>query len=279
MQILMLILGITAGLIALVWLGLQVSANRFPRLEVSPVTEFVPVPDSLPDPVRRFAHAVYGDQTPVVQMAIVQGRASLAPFGLPMPTRFRFYYDAARSSHYHDIQTTWFTLTFMRIHERNLSGHTMLDLGPIGHVEDQPKTNSAGIQGYWSEVLAWVPAIPLIDARVRWEAVDATTARLYLPGLDDAEAFTVTFDPDTGLIATLDTMRYQSEDKADRWAWHNRAHSWTALDGTPTMTQASTQWNTMTPWAQWRVEQVALNVDVSARLAVFGGNLPSPAGS
>lgn len=72
------------------------------------------IPEGLPAPVDRFARAVFGDSLPDVQSALVLGRAQLAPTGLPMPTRFRFYYDAARSSHYHDIQVTWFNLTFMR---------------------------------------------------------------------------------------------------------------------------------------------------------------------
>jgi hypothetical protein len=38
--------------------------------------------------------------------------------------------------------------------------------------------------------------------------------------------------------------------------------------------RSQTQWNQDTPWATWEVEQVALNVDVSARLGQFGGEAP-----
>ncbi|MBC7870647.1 MAG: hypothetical protein H7Y09_07385, partial [Chitinophagaceae bacterium] len=61
-----------------------------------------------------------------------------------------------------------------------------------------------------------MPSIALTDPRVRWEAVDATTARLYLPGLDDEEAFTVRFDAATGLMTEFKTMRYQEEANAER---------------------------------------------------------------
>ncbi len=279
MDTLILILAIAAGLVLLLaagaWLGLQVKAARFPAAAPGPAPRMIPIPMGLPAPVERFTRALFGDSLPEVRSAMVIGRARLAPTGMPLPTRFRFYYDAARSSHYHDIQVTWFTRTLLRIHERNLEGHATLDLGPIGRVDDQPKTNRASIQGYWSEVLAWVPSIPLTDPRVRWEAVDAATARLHLPGLDDAEAFTVRFDANTGLMTEIETMRYQSEDKAERWRWFNRVLEWGVVNGMRVPVRAQTQWNQDRPWATWEVEQVVLNVDVSARLARFGGDAPS----
>ncbi|MBK9747627.1 MAG: hypothetical protein IPO91_12700 [Chloroflexi bacterium] len=273
-RILMIIISVIVVLLVGGWLGLQIKASAFPTVAVGAAPSMIPIPEGLPAPVDRFARAVFGDSLPDVQSALVLGRAQLAPTGLPMPTRFRFYYDAARSSHYHDIQVTWFNLTFMRIHERNLEGHTQLDLAVIGQVNDQPKTNRAAIQGYWSEVLAWVPSIALTDPRVRWEAVDDTIVRLYLPGLDDAEAFTVRFAADTGLISQIETMRYQNEDNAERWHWFNRILEWGTVDGLRVPVRAQTQWRADSPWATWEIEQIALNVDVAPRLAQFGGDVP-----
>jgi hypothetical protein len=259
-------------LLAAGWLGLQVKATSFPTITGGDAPRMKPLPTDLPAPVQRFARAVFGDSLPEVGSAMVLGRAQLAPTGMPMPTRFRFYYDAARSSHYHDIQVTWFNLTFMRIHERNLAGHVTLDLSLLGRVEDAPHTNRAGIQGYWSEALAWVPAIALTDPRVRWEGVDDTTARLHLPGLDAVEALTVRFDAETGLLTEVETMRYQSEEQAERWRWFNRILEWGVVNGQRVSVRSQTQWKHDAPWATWEVEQVALNVDVSARLATFGGD-------
>jgi hypothetical protein len=256
------------------WLGLQVKASSFPVVEPGAAPRLIPIPTGLPAPVERFARAVYGETLPEVQSAMVLGRAQLAPTGIPMPARFRFYYDAARSSHYHDIQVAWFNLTFMRIHERNLEGHAKLDLSIIGQVDDAPKTNRAGIQGYWAEVLAWIPTITLTDPRVRWEVVDDTSARLVLPGLDDVEAFTVRFDPVTGLMTEVETLRYQSEEKPDRWRWFNRILTWDTVNGQRVPVRSQTQWREDAPWATWEVEQVVLNVDVSARFAQFGGDVP-----
>ncbi len=273
-RILVIIASLIVVLLAGGWFGLRIKATRFPAVTPGGAPRMIPIPAGLPAPVDRFARVIFGDSLPEVQSAMVLGRAQLAPTGMPMPTRFRFYYDAARSSHYHDIQVTWFNLTFMRIHERNLEGHTNLDLSLIGKVDDQPNTNRASIQGYWSEVLAWVPSIALTDTRLRWEAVDATTAHLYLPGLNDEEAFTVRFDADTGLITEIETMRYQSEEKNERWRWFNRILEWGMVNGMRVPVRAQTQWRDDKPWAIWEVEQVVLNVDVSARLAQFGGDVP-----
>ncbi|MBL8130853.1 MAG: hypothetical protein JNL42_03275 [Anaerolineae bacterium] len=269
-----LIIAVLLGLLlAAGWAGFQVKASSFALVPFSSAPSKVAIPADLPEPVERFARAVFGEELPEVSSAMVLGRAQLAPTGMPMPARFRFYYDAARSSHYHEIQVTWFNLPFMRIHERNLEGHVMLDLSLLGKVEDQPKTNRAGIQGYWSEVLAWVPSIALTDPRLRWETVDAATARLHLPGLDAEEAFTVRFDPQTGLISEIETQRYQDEARPERWRWFNRILEWGVVDGMRVPVRSQTQWNDAEPWATWEVEQVILNADVSARLAQFGGDL------
>ncbi len=262
------VLLLTAG-----WLGLQVKAKRFPIVVRGATPRMIPLPTDLPPPVLRFARAMFGDSLPEVQSAMVLGRARLAPTGLPMPTRFRFSYDAAPSSYYHDIQVTWFTLPFMRINERNLEGHTILDLGLLGRVEDAPRTNRAAIQGYWAEVLAFAPSIALTDRRVRWTSVDATIVRLYLTGFDDDEAFTVRFDAETGLMTDIETMRYQAETSPERFRWHNRILEWNLVDGQQVPVRSQTQWNDDTPWATWEVEQIVFNVDVLARFKQFGGDL------
>jgi len=123
------------------WIGLQVKARSFPTVAPGAAPRLTPLLPDLPMPVLRFARALFGDAVPQIKSAMLLGRARLAPTGLSMPTRFLFYYDATRSSHYHDIQATWFTLPFLRVHERNLEGHAMLDLGILGRVEDAPHTN------------------------------------------------------------------------------------------------------------------------------------------
>lgn len=268
---LLVIISVIFLLLAVGWLGFQVDAASFPTIPGGAVSETLPPPAGLPEPVQRFAETLFQNGIPAIRSAVIVGRARLAPVGFAMPSRFRFYYDAQRSSHYHAIDVTWFNLAFMHIHERNLEGHVMLDLSLLGRVEDAPHTNRAGIQGYWAEVLAWIPSIALSDPRVRWEAVDSTTARLHLPGLDDVEAFTVRFDAVSGLMTEVETMRYQDESRPERWRWFNRILEWRTINGLRVAARAETQWNDDSPWATWELEQVIPNADVSERLAQFGG--------
>ena len=46
--------------------------------------------------------------------------------------------------------------------------------------ENDPLVDSAANQGLWAEMSVY-PAAYLTDPRVRWEAVDDLTARLYIP--------------------------------------------------------------------------------------------------
>ncbi len=84
------------------WIGLQVKAKSFSTVAPGASPRLTALLPDLPMPVLRFARALFGDAVPEMKSAMVLGRARLAPTGLPMPTRFRFYYDAMRSSHYHD---------------------------------------------------------------------------------------------------------------------------------------------------------------------------------
>jgi hypothetical protein len=224
--------------------------------------------------VQRYIQAVYPDGIPDVQSALIQGHGRLAPTGIFMPARFRFYYDAR--GYYHDIEMTWFTLPFMRVHERMRDGHSKFDLGVIGESEDEPKTNRAGTQGYYAELLAWVPAMLIQDERVRWEAIDETSARLYLPGLDDDEALAIHFDPETGLLDWMETRRYREDTDAERRRWRNTILEWARVDGWLLPVRTETQWDDDTPWATWELNNVVLNVDVAIRMAQFGGDVAKP---
>lgn len=262
-----------AGLVALAFAGLRVTAPAFPPPAAPAPLPPLPLPPHLPPPVARFARAVYGGDTlPQVRTALVLGRGRLIRNGLALPARLRISYDVARASYYHDFQITWFGIPFLRVHERYLDGHALLAL-PGERVENDPFTDAAAKQGFWSEALAWLPAAVLADPRVRWEVLGEHSARLYLPDADDSEAFDITFDPDTGLLATLTTQRYQDSRSGGRKRWRNRALRWERIGDYPTMARAETQWDDDAPWAQWAIDHVVYNAEVAKRLAQFGGEV------
>lgn len=107
--------------------------------------------------------------------------------------------------------------------------------------------------------------IPVVET-----AVVLGRARLALPGLDAVEALTVTFDPDTGLLDCVDTLRCQSEGRVERWGWHNRTCQWRDLNGLTVPVTTTTHWNDAAPWATWKIDDIIMNVDVAERFVTFG---------
>jgi hypothetical protein len=269
-RVMLLIAAVIGVLTAIGWVGLQIPPRSYAVETIGETPHTLTIPEDLPPPVLRYASAVYGDNVPDVRSAEVLGRASIMRGGLQMPARFRFYYDAVNPSHYHQIEVTWFTLPIMNVHERFLNGQAILDV-PGERIEDDPFTDSASRQGYWAEVLAWVPAIVLHEPQIRWDVVDENTVRMIIPDAPDEEALLVSFDPESRLIQTISAMRYGSIVAGQREQWRCRGLEWSLIDGVPTMERSDIRWNDDAPWVVWQVEQVALNVDVAARMQQFGG--------
>ena len=97
----------------LAWLGLRVKPRPLPAFAGnSPVLETVPLPEGLPAPVERFYRQLYGDQVPVIESAVISGRAVMSPVGgVKIPALFRFYHRAGQD-YRHYFEMTWFGRTF-----------------------------------------------------------------------------------------------------------------------------------------------------------------------
>jgi hypothetical protein len=253
------------------WIGLLIPAPRFrttqPGLSDS---EALPIPDDLPAPVTRYARVAFGESIPRVESAIIVGRADMTFNGLTFPGRFKFYHDLGRA-YYHELQLTWFRLPILTVHERYKDGNAIMDV-PGDRVEDVAEINAAANQALWGEAI-WMPSLWFTDPRVRWEAIDAHSARLIVPDAEDAEHFTVHFDPETGLITEMTAMRYQNPGDTERVLWINRPIVWDRVNGVQIPVVAETQWADNAPWAVWRVDEIQINVDVSERLNRFGAPL------
>ncbi len=271
-----LIAGVIGGLALLVgglWLGLQVQARSFETVEAGRDLGTRPLPTDLPAPVARFARAIFGgDELPVVESALLAGRAQLRFNGLGLNTRFKFSH-LAPNHYYHYIQAAWFGLPVATINERYLDGQGIMDI-PGLHVENDSNISHAANQGFWSEALAWSPSFVFSDARVRWEAIDDTSARMIVPDADAEEHFLVRFDTQTGLMTEVSTERYQDPAPAPRRRWTNRVVEWGTFNGVRVPVRAETQWDDDPPWALWHIEQVVYNLPVTNRLHQFGGEYP-----
>lgn len=253
--------------VAIGWAGLQIAPAPLPDADLTPgpVTT-VPVPDDLPAPVERFYRTLYGDEIPVVTSAVVTGRGTMRVAGLTFPARFRFS-QTAGEGYRHYIEVTVFGRPALTVNEWFQDGHARLEL-PFAVMEG-PEVDQGANLALWAEA-AWTPSVWVTDPRVRWEPVDATSAQLLVPFGDDMEAFTVTFDPDTGLLERMTSMRFKG-DGNPKVAWHNDAVAWGTVDQVPTATETTVTWEDEgTPWARLTTEGLVLNADLDTYLPATG---------
>jgi hypothetical protein len=266
-------IGLTLGIIVIVlivlaWLGLRVQPVSFALYPQGTALESTPIPQHLPAPVERFYREIYGDEIPVINSAVITGRATMRVMGITFPARFRFIHQAGQN-YRHYIEATWFGFPIMKVNESYLQGNSRLEL-PFGVTENEPKVNQAANLGLWAEAI-WFPAYFLTDPRVRWEAVDEVTAVLVVPFEDTQERFIVRFDPVTGFITLLESMRYKDAASAHKTLWLNEAQRWGRVNGYLLPDVAALTWvDDGTPWAVMRVEDIVYNSDVSTIIRARG---------
>ncbi len=225
-------LGLAVGIGALLgvgWLGLRLEPAPFsPYPDRTPKLETTALPADLPPPVARYFRTVMGDQVPIIDSAVITGRGRLRFSHLTLPARFRFIHEAGHG-YRHYIEATWFGLPLLHVNEWYLDGHARLAL-PFGVVANEPKVDLAANLSLWGESI-WLPSIFVTDPRVRWEAINATTARLIVPSSQSEDHFTVTFDEQTGLIRNMETLRYKAATDEAKTPWRLDFLGWQTFHG------------------------------------------------
>ena len=263
MKILLILLAVLTLLLLLGWLGLRVKPRPFPAFAGnSPVLETVPLPEGLPAPVERFYRQVYGDRVPVIESAVISGRAVMSPVGgVKIPARFRFYHRTGQD-YRHFFEMTWFGRTFGTGNEYYLDGKSRLTL-PMGLSDEGPQVDQAANLSMWAEYV-WLPAVLITDPRVRWEPVDENTALLIVPFGDGEQTFVARFDPASGRLQVLESMRYKDSKSVDKTLWLNQSSNWSTVSGYEIPATGAVTWfDQGKPWAVFTVEDVVFNADVS----------------
>jgi len=261
------ITGLLAGLGLLTWLGLQIQPSSFPPTgESEKSTKNVPLPAGLPAPVERYYKTLYGQEIPVIESAIIQGKGVLKPFmHIPIPARFVFVHEAGKN-YRHYFEGTIFGIPILKVNEGYLDGESFFE-SPMAKIYNDPNSNQAANLTLWAEGV-WFPAIWVTDPRIHWEAVDGNTALLFVPFEAGEENFLVRFNPVTGLIDTMEAMRYrESGDMQDKILWILFNEPKMSLPKGSLESIGSAMWlDQGSPWAYFDAEKIILNVDLSTRI-------------
>ena len=252
----------------LVW-GLRIQPRPFAAYsEMTRPLTAVPLPTDLPAPLARYYETIIGDDVPVVDTAVITGRGTLRFMGITFPARLRFTHDAGQG-YRHYIEATVFGHPVMQVNERYLDGQARMEL-PVGIIENEPKVDMAANLGLWGESV-WLPSIYLTDRRVRWEAIDETSARLVVPFATGEDTFTVYFDPETGLIAGMEAMRYKEAASTEKILWQFTPLAWDTYHGILIPSRSSVTWaDEGTPWLMIELDDVTYNADVKEYIRAEG---------
>ena len=272
-KITLMIGGTLAALAALAWVGLQIPSKIIaPATGKSQAGENVLVPENLPAPVRRYLHVALGDHAPRIESAVFWGRAQ-ANFGLWVPMRFQLYhrvgYDFRR-----EMQVTWFGFPVLKALDQYVNGQGMTGL--VGKADTGERVDQGSNMILFAEAPLY-PSIFVTDPRIRWVAIDETSAQMFFPFGTEEDSMTVTFDPQTALITKMTALRYFGAN-GEKEPWRVDFLTWQVVDGMTIPLRSAITWEKQgKPWSYWDMTGVAWNVDLSSVLTPTLATLPEKA--
>lgn len=260
MRILYAVLGALIVIVALAAVGLSVRPRPLPvegeSLDLGQAT----LATDLPAPVARFAAEVAAEGLPRIETAMISGDGVIRRGPVTIPMRFRGEYRPAKE-YCRDMEMTWFGLPVVRGLDTWAGGVGKMTV--MGETSVGPDMDQGANMAAFAEAL-WMPSVLLTDPRVRWEAVDATHARLVFPFKDGTDSMTYTFDAETGRPVGSTAMRFKAGEK-EKTEWITRTLEWGTVGGRLTPVRVDARWGDEDrPWAEFVIREIALNVPVPA---------------
>jgi len=267
-KLLIVLCGILA-LIILLFIGFIVKPPSFKPKDLKAMeTRMVQLPQNLPSPVERYYKTFFGYSPTEIETVVLSGRGRIKPFGIWMPCRFVFIHEAGWN-YRHYIEATWFGIPIFKVNEGILDGKSFFE-APVGSLHDDPSTNQGANLALWAEA-GWFPALWISDPRVEWKAVDESSALLFVPYGEERESFVVRFDPKTGRVDFLESMRYREAGEGKKKIlWITRNENSPAGNSSVLATSSAMWLDQGSPWAYFTIEHALYNVDVQKLLRARG---------
>lgn len=161
------------------------------------------LPDSLPIPVRDYYITAAGQDLPVIESALLWGRAKIKLGGIWIPIRWKQYFKAGNSFQW-PAEITWFGITVFRADDQYINNRGRMIIGSkVFEGADFVQGENARL---WAEHVN-LPSALLSDSRVQWEEVDSLTAKMIYPFDDIFEEAIINIDPVSHLITRMSMQR------------------------------------------------------------------------
>jgi len=257
------LIALLVGFLGLGWLGFQVKPKPFPpqrrNQQRSRDLGTVDLPPDLPEPVRRYYLMTIGESVPRVESLMVSGRGRVR-IGIWLPLRWWVAHIPGYNFRRH-MEVTWFDHTILKIVDEYIDECGMTNIG--GFKSANKYIDQAANLILWAEAVA-MPSLLLTDPRIRWQAIDANSARLTVPFEGQEDDLTFNFDPHSGLITRIQAMRHKNG--PHKVCWWVDILAWAAAHDVLLPSRFAITWaddGAGRPWSVWDWEVFDWNVDLA----------------
>ncbi|MEN6408995.1 MAG: DUF6544 family protein [Anaerolineaceae bacterium] len=217
LSFLLTILGVLVAAGLLFWLGFRVKPRvKRPWVEAAEDAAQPDLPAGLPEPWQRYLNECGLKTVPYSLVGWGRGKI-VANKNLktgPLWTPLRWHLMAQPEVGFvSKTEITWFGYPLLRGGDELLPNRARFSMG--GNVLENENIRRSEETMFWLYQIWMAPALLAADTRVRWETVDGQTVKMFAPvGAEDG-VFTLRFDPTTGGLVRVETLRAASRDGAN----------------------------------------------------------------